>query len=70
MSISLPILTSAIVPLFILLLFALVSAGRRADEGEEKLLELMLSPVIRDARAKATQIPSTGVSAATSRPLV
>ena len=37
---------------FIVLIFGLMKAGRRADEGEEKILELMNPPCSQSKKAE------------------
>jgi hypothetical protein len=56
------ILASVVACCFILLIFAIVSAGRRADEGEEKLLEIIWSPAASIAESE-TSVASLGHTA-------
>ena len=53
--------------LLIILLFGLAHAGRRADEGEEKILEIILSKPTTDSAENASQDKTKQVSSPTSR---
>ena len=54
MSMILLMLASIIACCFIMLIFAMFSAGRRADEGEEKLLGIISSPTIATAELETS----------------
>lgn len=47
MWISILIFLGLIACSFVVLLFGLVRVGRRADEGEEKILEIISAPLLR-----------------------
>ncbi len=55
--------TGIVVCCFILMIFALVSAGRRADEGEQKLFEL-ISPLAAETKleTKETELANASVA--------
>ena len=62
MWISILIFLGLIACSFVVLLFGLVRAGRRADEGEEKILEIISAPLLRGIIEEEATVPKVAMA--------